>query len=108
VFIGLECAELSLARVIQRVAGGGHNVPDDKLQERFPRSLDNLREALSFVDHVFTFDNSSSSTPFRPVAIWESGNLQQTFQPVPAWAVPFLSMKKQVDRLRTRKSHGTK
>jgi len=108
VFIGLECAELSLARVIQRVAGGGHNVPDDKLRERFPRSLDNLRKALAFVDHAFLFDNSSSDTPFRPVAIWESGNLHQTFQPVPAWAVPFLSMKKQVDRLRTRKSHGTK
>ncbi|MEK7374822.1 MAG: zeta toxin family protein [Thermodesulfobacteriota bacterium] len=108
VFIGLECAELSLARVIQRVAGGGHNVPDDKLRERFPRSFDNLRKALSFVDHAFLFDNSSSNTPFRPVAIWESGNLHQTFHLVPAWAVPFLSVKKQVNRLRTRKSHGTK
>jgi len=108
VFIGLECAEVSLARVIQRVAGGGHNVPDDKLRKRFPRSLDNLREALSFVDHAFLFDNSSSSTPFRPVAIWESGNLHQTFQMVPAWAVPFLSVKKQVNRLQTRKLHRTK
>ena len=108
VFIGLECAELSLARVIQRVTGGGHNVPDNKLRARFPRSLDNLRKALSFVDHAFLFDNSSSIIPFRPVAIWESGNLQRTFPLVPAWAVPILSVKKQANQLRTRKSHGTK
>jgi len=108
VFIGLECAELSLARVIQRVAAGGHDVPEDKLRRRFPRSLDNLREALSFVDHAFLFDNSSASTPFRPVAVWESGNLQQTFQVVPSWFVPFHSVKKPIHRLRTGKSHGTK
>ena len=92
-FIGLECPELSLARVIQRVAGGGHDVPDDKLRERFPRSLDNFRKALSFVDHAFLFDNSSSDTPFRPVAIWIAGKLRQSFQPVPAWSVPLLSGK---------------
>jgi predicted ABC-type ATPase len=93
VFIGLESAELSLARVIQRVAGGGHNVPDEKLRERFPRSLDNFRKALSFVDHAFLFDNSSSSTPFRPVAVWRAGILQITLQPIPEWSSPFLSGK---------------
>ncbi len=90
VFIGLECPELSLARVIQRVAGGGHDVPDDKLRERFPRSLENLRKALSFVGHAFLFDNSSYKIPFRPVAIWKSGKLQESFQPIPKWALPFL------------------
>lgn len=93
VFIGLECAELSLARVIQRVAGGGHDVPDDKLRERFPRSLDNFRKAISFVDHAFLFDNSSSDTPIRPVAIWIAGKLRKSFQPIPAWSAPFLSGK---------------
>jgi predicted ABC-type ATPase len=90
VFIGLEYAELSLARVIQRVAGGGHDVPDDKLRERFPRSLENLRKALPFVDHAYLFDNSSYKNPFRPVAIWKSGKLQESFQPIPKWASPFL------------------
>lgn len=65
VFIGLDGPELSLGRVVQRVAAGGHDVPTVKLRKRFPRSVRNLRRALRFVDHAFLFDNNSRSVPFR-------------------------------------------
>ena len=46
IFIGIESPGLSEARVIQRVSEGGHDVPDDRLRSRFPRTLENLRCAI--------------------------------------------------------------
>jgi predicted ABC-type ATPase len=86
VFIGLESAELSLGRVIQRVEGGGHDVPDAKIETRFPRTFDNLRRALTFVDEALLFDNSSSDQPFRFVAAFKAGKRQRRKGFVPAWA----------------------
>ena len=86
VFIGLESAELSLGRVIQRVERGGHDVPDEKIETRFPRTFDNLRQALIFVDEALLFDNSSSDHPFRFVAAFRHGKRQRRKGYAPAWA----------------------
>jgi predicted ABC-type ATPase len=85
VFIGLESAELSLGRVIQRVERGGHDVPDEKIEARFPRTFDNLRQALTFVDEALLFDNSSSDQPFRFVAAFKAGKRQRRKGFAPAW-----------------------
>jgi predicted ABC-type ATPase len=86
VFIGLASAELSLGRVIQRVERGGHDVPDAKIETRFPRTFDNLRQALTFVDEALLFDNSSSDQPFRFVAAFKAGRRQRRQGFAPAWA----------------------
>jgi predicted ABC-type ATPase len=86
VFIGLESADLSLGRVMQRVEGGGHDVPDEKVETRFPRTFDNLRQALTFVDGVLLFDNSSSDHPFRFVAAFRNGKRRRRKGYAPAWA----------------------
>jgi predicted ABC-type ATPase len=85
-FIGLDHIEVSRARVHQRVLAGGHGIPDRKIGERFPRTFDNLRQAIGFVDRVFLFDNSSFDNPFRPIAVCVSGRVVQLFPPLPAWA----------------------
>jgi len=83
VFVGLQSSDLSMARVLERTQQGGHDVPDGKLLERFPRTFDNLRQALAFVDHAFLFDNSSADEPYRFVAELRSGKLirRGSFQP---------------------------
>jgi predicted ABC-type ATPase len=86
VFIGLESADLSRGRVMQRVDEGGHDVPDDKIETRFPRTFDNLRHALTFVDEALLFDNSSSDEPFRFVAAFRNGKRQRQKGYAPAWA----------------------
>lgn len=86
IFIGLDGPQLSIARVMQRVAEGGHDIPDPTLISRFPRVLENLKSAIPIVSEAFVFDNSSDQTPFRPVAIYLDGNLIERFEPVPAWA----------------------
>lgn len=85
VFIGLESADLSQARVIQRVERGGHDVPDEKLRDRYPRTLENLSRALAFVDLAMLFDNSKADRPFRHVATFENGELVALTEIRPAW-----------------------
>lgn len=85
IFIGLESPALSMARVKQRVEGGGHDVPDETLRARFPRTLANLRAAVSIVDEALLFDNSSYDTPYRVVAVYRDGRLVGRYAPLSAW-----------------------
>jgi predicted ABC-type ATPase len=64
-----------MARVKQRVEQGGHDVPNDRLRARVPRTLANLAAAVAVVDEAFVFDNSSYDTPFRIVAVYERGQV---------------------------------
>ena len=85
VFVGLDSAVFSMARVGQRARHGGHDIPDAKLQARFPRTLANLRKAVPIVDEAFLFDNSSFDTPFRVVAVYRHGRLVSRHPPLPSW-----------------------
>jgi predicted ABC-type ATPase len=51
-----------------RVSQGGHDVRDDKLTARFPRTFDNRRAAIVRLPHVLVFDNSDLAIPYRQVA----------------------------------------
>jgi predicted ABC-type ATPase len=87
IFIGLRAPLLSVARVRQRVLHGGHDVPDEKLHARFPRTLANLRSAIPIVDEAFLFDNSSYDFPYRPVAVYRNGRLVSRHPPLPPWTL---------------------
>jgi predicted ABC-type ATPase len=76
-YFRLADAALSAARVMQRVARGGHDVPDEKLAARFVRTLRNAAAALTFVDLALVIDNSSAREPYRVVEQWEGGILQR-------------------------------
>ena len=85
VFICVEHAAISIGRVEQRVAQGGHDVPVDRLLTRFPRTLKNLRGAVPIVNEAFLFDNSDPDAPYRPVAVYADGRLAEQFPPLPRW-----------------------
>jgi predicted ABC-type ATPase len=76
VFITLADPALSIARVAQRVGRGGHDVPDEKLQSRFERTVQNIQAALQFVDVGLLIDNSSAESPYRLTELWEGGELR--------------------------------
>ncbi len=84
VFIGLSSPGLSEERVAIRVSQGGHDVPTDKIQQRYARTMANLRRALEGLQFVWVFDNSSLRTPYRLIAEMTEGNLR-TYEPVPQW-----------------------
>lgn len=58
IFIGVNDPELSVARVMDRVEHGGHDVPDELIHRRFPRAYQNLKAALPVSDFVLLVDNS--------------------------------------------------
>lgn len=58
VFVGLSSADLSTMRVATRVDAGGHDVPIDKLNERFPRTQQAIAEAIKVANAAILVDNS--------------------------------------------------
>jgi predicted ABC-type ATPase len=85
IFIGIDGPELSSARVAQRVAQGGHDVPEEKLIARFPRTLANARAALEIADAGWVLDNSESDDPYRLVAVTRDGAVVEEYPPLPSW-----------------------
>lgn len=57
-FVGLASAELSILRVATRRRLGGHDVPEQKLRQRFPRTQEAIRLAAPVADMTLMFDNS--------------------------------------------------
>jgi len=62
-YVGLESAELHLARVRSRVALGGHDIPEVKVRERYARSQLRLIELLPELTELRVFDNSEEGDP---------------------------------------------
>ena len=84
VFIGLRSAFHSLARVRERVARGGHDVPVPVILRRHARSLAHLPTAMGLADRCFILDN----TGMRPRLLIsvDQGRVRHISQPLPAWA----------------------
>ena len=88
IFVGLDHPDLSIARVWDRVDQGGHDVPDELIRDRFPRSFQNLKRAIPLCDFVVLVDNSRESrhrifgtiTRGKGVHIWDT---------VPRWYEEF-------------------
>jgi predicted ABC-type ATPase len=57
-YIFTEAPQINLERIVNRVATGGHDVPYDKVESRYERSLLLLWEAIRLVDRAYLFDNS--------------------------------------------------
>lgn len=62
-FAGLQGVELHLERVRQRVARGGHDIPREKILERYDTGRTNLIHLLPHLASVRVFDNSAEGAP---------------------------------------------
>lgn len=59
-FLQLPSVEMAVARVRQRVAAGGHNVPEDVILRRFDAGLRNFEQFYKpLVDEWVLYDNST-------------------------------------------------
>lgn len=86
VLMHLEHTDLNKARISQRVSEGGHNVPDEKVVQRIPRTLAHVKKAIPLCDQVRILDNSSSTAPFAPVVSIIEGRTTRHCPPLPEWA----------------------
>lgn len=102
-FCGLETPELHIRRVRLRVAHGGHDIPEDKIRERWTASRMNLIRLMPQLAHLQVFDNSAEAEPGQdipdPVLVLEvvRGQLKfpapdnaEALDTIPAWARPIV------------------
>jgi predicted ABC-type ATPase len=90
IFVGVDDPEISVLRVKQRVASGGHDVPRQKIIDRYQRVMSLLPQAIQTVDRAILFDNSSDLTGAKLVAEFLNGQLSYSETILPAWAVPII------------------
>lgn len=67
-FVSTESAEINKFRVSYRVTQGGHDVPEDKIESRYTRSLELLFDAAQIAYRAFFFDNSIDGQPYKHFA----------------------------------------
>lgn len=58
-YCGLASVELHLARVAARVAAGGHDIPEEKIRQRYTASRANLIALMPHLADLRVFDNSA-------------------------------------------------
>lgn len=68
IFVALDDPQVNVLRVRERIQAGGHAVPEDRIEARYWRCLDQLPRVLLASDEARIFDNSDSSEPFRLIA----------------------------------------
>jgi predicted ABC-type ATPase len=94
-FVGLSSPELHMARVRSGVARGGHDIPEEKIRERYDRSRINLIELMPRLTELRVFDNSFDADPHaghtpQPTLILHlaEGKIRKTgeLSKTPAWA----------------------
>lgn len=83
-YVGVESAALCQVRVIERVAKGGHDIPDADLFRRFERSIVNLPVAIALADESLVYDNSTMAG-VRLIARFSRGSLAECAPHVPRW-----------------------
>jgi predicted ABC-type ATPase len=59
-FIALSSPELAISRVAERVAQGGHNIPEDVIRRRYKAGLENLSTYQKAVDSWVILDGNST------------------------------------------------
>ncbi len=93
VYICVDNCEQSIRRVHERVAQGGHNVPDHDVRRRYARSLSNLKQVVNIVDESIVYDNSGPEP--RLILEIRSGRIVSMSSGLTAWAHDLLERVRQ-------------
>lgn len=92
-FVGTDDPRTNIERVALRVAQGGHDVPLDRIEPRWVRTMGLLHRAIKASDLSFLFDNSAaggfgaSPTLVFTAAVGAGGRIEPSLRvnPAPAW-----------------------
>jgi predicted ABC-type ATPase len=85
-FVATDDPIINVSRVKSRVNLGGHAVPEEKIVERYHRSVGLLREAVRHTDRAYIFDNSGDEQDHTWLAEITGGrDLELKSGVMPAW-----------------------
>ena len=68
-FMSVGSPNLALDRIRNRVAPGGHDVPEADVRRRFKRSYASLPAAISWANVALLYDNADPDQPYREIAV---------------------------------------
>lgn len=86
IYIGLNSAEESIARVAERVRKGGHYIPDDIIRRRFNTRYDALQRVLQLCDYAGFYDNTYD---YVLIAEYSNKAIKKLVDEYPAWMAGF-------------------
>lgn len=97
-FVSTESPEINKFRVKARKAKQGHDVPEDKIESRYYRSLELLFDAGQVAYQAFFFDNSIEGEDFKMFAHFKKTGGKKKWDPInrkdiPAWFKEYYSKK---------------
>ena len=84
--VSVRSPDLSVRRVEQRFAEGGHDVPEDKVRERYDRNPALIREAALRSDRAYIYDNSALNRAPELHVKFREGQVIEASESVPRWA----------------------
>ena len=85
-FFWLPSADLAVARVAQRVRGGGHDVPEETVRRRYRRGIENLFHLYQpIASNWWVYDGSAVGDP--PLVATGSGSAEATVADAAAWSM---------------------
>lgn len=87
-YVATDDPAINVSRVANRVALGGHAVPEEKIVERYHKSLGLLREAIRYSHRAYIFDNSTDSADQEHTwlaEITDGTKLELKADRMPAW-----------------------
>lgn len=83
--VGVDSPDLSVGRVRSRTEEGGHDVPEQKVRERYERGQPLIRAAVLRADRGMVFDNSRLNTAPRQLLVFAKGRLTKAAPILPRW-----------------------
>jgi predicted ABC-type ATPase len=84
--VGVDSADLAVARVGERFANGGHPVPEDRIRGRYIRNRGFIRDAMRLADGGWVFDNSQLGVAPWLAITFQSGKVLTAATDLPSWA----------------------
>lgn len=90
-YVATESPLINQVRVQNRVKLGGHDVPVEKIHNRYYRSLELLYDAIKISDRAFLFDNTTELEWIAEVA--NGHELTLYAEKVPNWFVEYIERK---------------
>lgn len=95
-FVTTTDVSINIKRVAERVLAGGHAVPEDKIDSRYKKVMEEVLPCvLGSVDESVLFDNSSPETGIVGVLHIKHGQITplMEMEKLPRWARPLLDEK---------------
>ncbi|PHM68001.1 LPD7 domain-containing protein [Xenorhabdus sp. KJ12.1] len=85
-YVALNSVDTAKERVIARVAKGGHDIPAETIERRYPETLGRLQRAISIADNAYVYDNTGRH--YQLIA--QKENDQMFYFSPPEWIEKYL------------------